>query len=113
MWIELVGFAFCSERFFLISLAEGSCLTSLQPIRIRAWAFPVWPAKCAFYRGEFVIWQRVLIIMWDYGWVVRTFVETDLAPSACNWLLQKWLCKIRMPLIFIIRCARSLLASVC
>ena len=52
-----------------ISLAEQSCLTSLQAIKISAAnAFqpvrlPFGPQKSAFYRGQFVIWPRVLIIM--------------------------------------------------
>ena len=55
-----------------ISLAERSCLTSLQPIRIRAGnafsarIFPVWPAKRPILQRQFVIWPRLLIIICDH-----------------------------------------------
>ena len=54
-------------------MAKRSCLTSLQPIRIRAAnafssrAFPIWPLlgpqNGTFYRGQFAIWPRALIII--------------------------------------------------
>ena len=51
-------------------IGQVKLLTSLQPIRIRAafsaGAFPVWPARGAFYRGQLVIWRPVLIIIEIY-----------------------------------------------
>ena len=52
-----------------ISLIKRSCLTSPQPIRI-GWQmhfqpvhFPFVPQKGVFYRGQFVIWPRIYLII--------------------------------------------------